>query len=241
MSPLVIAPDVAHGSFNPFAAAYPTVLDGWWASDPAWTNPGDGGAVASVRNQSGRGDPAQGTGGARPTFRASTSAFNNRPTIQFDGGDWLSIDTPDGSQVWSEIIVANTTDSTNTGGGNGQTAVGTGAVGFIWRRAASAEYAMNAGSTLSGGTTNQACHIAVAVYNGASSKFGIDRVTPNVTGNAGSNGHTLWVLGARDAAGSGPLLGHQAAALRYSGDVTAAGGYAALLAGLAAFYGKTLS
>lgn len=58
----------------------------FWASDPAWTPPADGAAVALWPDASGNGrDAAQATGDNQPTFRSASSGMGNKPVIEFDG------------------------------------------------------------------------------------------------------------------------------------------------------------
>lgn len=94
--------------FNPWdTTLYPAPLHGVWLGDPAWTAPADGGAIASLRNQSGGGDPAQATGTAQPTYRAATPLFANRPTAEADGGDSLNVDITDVPQPVKYLVVCS--------------------------------------------------------------------------------------------------------------------------------------
>lgn len=59
----------------------------FWADDIAVA---DGAAVATWADRSGYGrDLTQATSGARPTFRATSSLFNGRAAVEFDGSDDL--------------------------------------------------------------------------------------------------------------------------------------------------------
>lgn len=61
----------------PWYAAY-------WASDPNWTNPGDGNPVASWRDGSGNArDVVQAVGGTQPIYRSSVAALDNKPALEF--------------------------------------------------------------------------------------------------------------------------------------------------------------
>lgn len=86
-----------------------------WAGDPAWSNPGNGNPVDSWRNGGSlSGDPAS-TGSNRPTFRASTAAFNNKPTVEFvmANSTYLDFDITNTSQPFSIVVIG----SSDVGGG----------------------------------------------------------------------------------------------------------------------------
>lgn len=73
------------GGFNPGVISWHTAF---WASDPGWSNPGDGNAVSSWRDYSGNGHTAtQASGSLQPLFRSSVSALNNQPAVEFDGSN----------------------------------------------------------------------------------------------------------------------------------------------------------
>ena len=61
----------------------------FWVEDPNWTDPGDGNAVSSWRNDGSGdwGDAAQATGTKQPLYRSSVAALNSQPAIDFDGTD----------------------------------------------------------------------------------------------------------------------------------------------------------
>lgn len=181
---------VASG-FNPFGAGFPTWTHASWAGDPAWANPGDGGAVSSIRNNSGGGDPAQATVTAKPTYRASVAALGNRPALEFDGGDSLNFDVADINTPFYAIAVGALSGSgvarsllgfsTTSGLRMGVTA------GNLW--------IATAGTTLAGGTTDNNAHVLEAILNGASSSLYLDG-TQIASGGGGNSALTRFVLGA---------------------------------------------
>lgn len=60
----------------------------FWADDPGWAPPTDGGAVSQWDDASGNASHAsQATVAKQPTFRASVAAFGGRSAIEFDGSD----------------------------------------------------------------------------------------------------------------------------------------------------------
>ncbi len=210
-------------TFNPFdSAVWPAPSHGVWASDPAWSNPGDGGAVSSWRNNSGGGDPAQATAGSKPTYRAATTAFNSRPTVQFDGGDFLDVDIADIAQSYKVIIVAQSTTAGTlqrfvgfSGGGGGTISNGVGKNGAnVWGIDGGADRT----STASSDTT---LHVLRATFNGTSSALWLDGVQVIPTGvTAGTSSATRFALGAginaTPAAGNF-MTGHIAYAAIYPG------------------------
>lgn len=79
----------------------------FWADDPAWTPPADGGAVSSWRDGSGNGRNAtQGTGTNQPAYRASEAALNGHAAVDFGNDDVLDTATWTGLDQWSLFMVA---------------------------------------------------------------------------------------------------------------------------------------
>lgn len=75
-------------SFPANVSGTPLSLISWkaayWADDPSWTNPGDGGAVASWRDGSGNGNTiSEATN--KPIFRAADANMNGRGSVEFNG------------------------------------------------------------------------------------------------------------------------------------------------------------
>ena len=176
-------------SFNPLTSWTTDPVHGVWASDPLWTPPADGGAVSSWRNGgSVGGDLVQATGAKQPTYRASTAAFNNQPTVQGDGiDDYLAVNfAPYYIQPYYIVAamskgkaanVAETIFSDHTGGAH-EVASYTGTGASTWRMKASTE--------LTGGTADTNPHLLTYTFNGASSSLFVDG-TSTITGNAGAN------------------------------------------------------
>lgn len=105
---------VGGGAFNPLTQV--TALHAVWASDPSWSNPGDGNPVDSWRNQSGGGDPAS-TSTARPIYRASVASLNNRPAVEFDGSnDFSAVDISDVNQIFKVVFVGGLISGTTQKG-----------------------------------------------------------------------------------------------------------------------------
>lgn len=65
---------------------FTNTIAAYWASDPLWSNPGDGNAVATWRDYSGQGCDATAAGSVQPVYRA-TSSLNSQPVVEFDNTD----------------------------------------------------------------------------------------------------------------------------------------------------------
>lgn len=186
----VIAKPAAASSFDPRTQV--TALHAVWASDPSWSNPGDGNAVSSWRNHSDGGDPAS-SGSNRPTYRASTSAFNNHPTVQFASASsqYLDFDITNVTQSFKVVIVGSTGSAGAAErflgiGGNTARALGDG-VTNVWT--------LNAGTQITGGTSDTNPHVFRATLNGASSQLWVDESSV-VASNAGANAAARFTIGA---------------------------------------------
>jgi hypothetical protein len=67
-------------------------LGAWYAEDPDWTDPGDGGLIDQWDDGgSGTARHMLATTTARPTYSAAVAAFNGQPAVTVDGGDKMSI------------------------------------------------------------------------------------------------------------------------------------------------------
>ncbi|MFI1744340.1 T9SS type A sorting domain-containing protein [Thalassobellus sediminis] len=74
----------------------------------------DGDAIATWADASGLSNDATAIGTGQPTYVASSSAFNNKATLSFDGiDDWIDLADPINSANFTAFIVANV--STNAG------------------------------------------------------------------------------------------------------------------------------
>ena len=219
--------------FNPFAQV--AALHAVWASDPAWANPGDGNPVDSWRNETGGGDPAS-TGGNRPTYRASTAAFNNRPTVQFASASSqrLDFDIANVSQTYKFVIVGNTGTAGTAErlvGGVNATARGIGdSAGNAWN--------INFATSVTGGTSDTSPHVFRATANGASSQLWVDESSV-ASGNAGNGVLIRFTIGAGSdstPAFGNYLNGHVAFVGIYAG-TTSDVSLSALCEDLAIYYG----
>lgn len=207
---LLLAKRPSGAAFDPRTQV--TALHVVWADDPDWADPGDGQPVDSWRNQSGGGDPAN-TLLLRPTFRASTAAFNNRATVQFDStaAQYLIFDITDQAQPFKMLIVAQAATAGNQG------LIGRGGNFTHGLRFVPANWSLNYGSGVNGGTNDGNPHVIRATVNGASSQLWLDGSSV-ASGNAGTGGQSHFMLGAVNSMTPTFFLsGHIAFAALYSG------------------------
>lgn len=197
--------------------------------------------MSSWRNGGSVGTPnaTQGTGSAQPTYRASTAAFGNKPTVQFATDDWLVANPTDISQPFYVVAVANqSTAGTERifGTGAGSNLLGYGGNATVWQ--------LNNGSALTGGTSDANPHLWRGVFNGASSVLDLDEGADEITGNAGAGTLQILSLGAgNNGAGVGGnfLNGHIAYLGVFSSDPTADAGWGRFKAWVTSFYGITVA
>lgn len=181
----------AASSFNPLTQV--TALQAVWASDPSWSNPGDGNPVDSWRNQSGGGDPAA-TGSNRPTFRSSTAAYNNRATVEFvaASSQYLDFDTANTAQPFKVIVVGNVGAA-----GTQERLVGSGSnTARVLGDNAANNWTINAGTQRFGGTSDGNPHVLRATLNGATSSLWVDETLVINSQDANTGAFNRFTIGA---------------------------------------------
>lgn len=154
----------------------------YWASDPGWTPPADGGAVASWADYSGNARTAsQATGAAQPLFRASSANFSNRPCIEFDGTDDLLVTAVGTSLAQpNEIVLVARLLSKAAGPATRQIfdgAVSTARHTFSVAPAVSDWSLFGGTATLSGGTDDLDTHHFRLIFNNNASSLTLDGTT----------------------------------------------------------------
>lgn len=190
-------------STNPLTSFGLTYTAAFWAEDPLWTAPADGGAVSSWRDAGSENKPAtQGAGAKQPVYRASVAALNGRPAIQGDGADDF-LQTADWSapltQPWVSIMVGSMGASAETlmDGNDGTNR------GLLWWNNTGGKFNFNNGTSLNttvdGDTTPRVFSI---VANGASSVYVVGSTTVSSVnaGTASLDGLTFLANNAGSAA-----------------------------------------
>lgn len=87
----------------------------WWASDPDWTNPGNGNVVSLWRNAGSfgaRNDAVSTSVGTKPTYYSSVSSLNNRAGVRFTAASTTYLyftngnpPNPASGQVWAHPTI----------------------------------------------------------------------------------------------------------------------------------------
>lgn len=161
---------------------------------------------------------AQAVTAAKPTYRATVAALNNKPALQFDGGDWLQ-------GAWSALIAQPITyfcvsQFTNLTG-----------IKVIWDGddatnrnevySTSGSLGMYAGSAITGVAAMTNVAIRVAEFNGINSNLYVNGASA-ITGDPGAAGIDGLTLGSFYGVSSGYFVGYIAEHLTYVGTLTAA-------------------
>lgn len=221
-------------SFNPLTAMSWSAA--YWASDPLWSNPGDGNTVTSWRDGSGNGNTLTNTLGS-PKYRAASSSLNNQPAIDLTTADMLGNNSYSLAQPWSIVVIS----LMRTGGGGNDYLIGGGVVSAwaIYKNTNWTLFAGSDGPTRSFDTT--AAHMIRGYANGASSVLDRDG---SVSATANPNSRPISALSVSGRADD--LAGVRATGLYsfigvYSGDVSSDTQWSAFKTWAASTYGITIA
>jgi len=177
----------------------------------------------------------QATGSKQPTYRASTAAFNNQPTVQGDGtDDWIGATVASIAQpVWVVLIAAH---------GATKKTLFDGAATFqlVYDGGTGSRYFLFSGSALdSGDAIDTNPHLHVCTFNGASSSYALDG-TVIASGNAGTTATNRFTLFARNN-GTEPGSSSIAYAAVFNTDPTAQAEWADFTSWVETTYGLTIA
>ncbi len=228
-------------SFNPLTDFSTVPVHGVWASDPLWVPPADGGAVSSWRNGGSVGTPnfTQGTGSKRPTYRASTAAYNNQPTVQGDGtDDFLACNFDDLTQPFWIVLLGNY--GNNTAIAKYLCDAFSVQAGIIYNNSSTKYHTYSGVPGDTGDTLDANTHVHVVKFSGVSSSYHLDGASI-WTGNAGVLGMDGTTLFARAGGVGGNIPGHIAYYALFTSDPTAQTEWAAFKAWCLSFYGVTVA
>lgn len=203
-----------------------SMLNEFWAEDPSWSDPGDGNTVASWRDNGTRAtDATQSTEADKPVYRSAATNLNSKPAIDFVSSDLLQTSTSTATSgtysvgvVWAADSVSGTRYAVDGTGVNNRNSIGH-TSGPVFRNffgvtvddsstAPSANTAYCSISVVDDGTQSHRLNGAVD-YTG----------TVNVDDNRG-----LSFGGSHSS--SNHIDGQIGYAFVYSGDITAASGFA---------------
>lgn len=231
----LMAPAVSSGP--DFFGNY-TMFHEFWAEDPDWTDPGDGGSVSSWRNNGTDGTAAvEATAGEQPTFRATASVLNNRPAIEWNNSATADrLQAPRAStgqldQRFTHGLVFCFGSSGNQIGVTG----GLNTTRGILDQSGGNFRAYN-GAALTAGAADTDPHLMICDANGASSELRLDG-NSSATGNSGTNPLDGVTFGANYALSGGFADVHIAYYFAYSGDLTADAGFSSWETSILTYYG----
>lgn len=182
-------------AFSPLDIAWHT---SFWAEGPEFValSVADGGAVATLPDETNANDATQATGSNQPTYRASAAAFNNKPVIEFDGtADFLQTASFTALSQPNEIVLVGRWRS------GGAVAVRSFCDGILTTNrhqiavSAADLWAIAAGTTVASGAADTTAHLFDAVFD-ATDTLAIDG-TATISGNANTHTLTGVTLGSR--------------------------------------------
>lgn len=222
------------GGFDPFTYLAANLYAAYWPDDPAWTNPGNGGAIVTARDGSGNGRDIV-AGGDGATFTAN--ALNGRAGFTFGGTNGRLRGSEAGwgnlAQPFTIIGVVLSLTTNDTGWSSDTSSAGK---QMLYRYQALGNYQLFAGWSVSTANGLSAtAHVARCVVNGASSELQVYNLASTVTGNAGAGTCAGFRLG-YTYAGTSPLSGSLGFVGVYSAAVSSASA-ADLVAALGSWYG----
>lgn len=183
--------------FSPLSIPW---VDAYWASDPSWTPPADGGAVSTWRDAGTRALAAvQATGANQPLYRAAYANLNSKPAVEFDGiNDILTSATGTAvSQPYDVVCVAYLGSVTLSGvvacsvNSTNDRCIGWAGLG-TWRSGFGT-------ATASAGNATTGKHFFHAGANGASSVLDVDGSNV-ISASAGTDQWNANRIGARASA-----------------------------------------
>lgn len=228
-------------TFTPLTAV--TWKAAYWAEDPGWTNPGDGGAVASWRDGSGNSNTiTEATN--KPIFRAADSNMNGKASVEFNGTSHKlrGTFTSDSAQPRSIVLVARirslgTSTPTILDTDTGSTKI----CALFWDTTDANKLSLYCGSAQAKyGALSTGLHGIRAYVDGSSSFANLDGTTTSPGTNPGTQAMSGLTLGANrsSAAFTAITVGFLGI---YQGDVTGDPGWPNLVTSLRNLYGVKLS
>lgn len=223
---LVVDPYRFGSQFDPLTAI--AWRAAWWASDPGWSNPGDGNVVTTWRDGTGNGRDMTGSGSTKPTYRASVAAFNNKPAIDFTAASKTLTLTDSLSGGFSFVVICNHT----TVDGSNRYSFGNFSDGWMVGALNTSNWRLYNGMDTAV-APNTSAHMFVGYVNSGSSKLLVD-----ATSASGSIGTSAYTAPAWNPFFGG-WLGYAVWGSLIAGDVTANSQWSAFKSWVTATYGIT--
>lgn len=237
--------NVAAAAPSGFFGGIANIVREFWAEDPSWTNPGNGGTLTTVRDNGSLGEDltagAVGSGSA-PTF-VTVGAINSKPAFRFvrvsaTNGGYLT--TANGSNTGPVTVVivgqadaANTFYFTDSRDAAARLAVASGAVNWATRHTASLQVA-------SATASDTAAHLVVAQFATNDAELWLDNTSLGTDTSGTYSAGNGFVIGANAELANQVFDGDicYVAVINSTAD---ASGFSAWLALLASHYGITLA
>lgn len=228
-------------SFTPLTAV--SWKAAYWAEDPSWTNPGDGGAVASWRDGSGNSNTiTEATN--KPTFRSADSNMNGRASVEFDGtNDKLrGTFTSDSAQPRSIVLIARirslgTSTPVILDTDTGSTKV----CALFWDTTDSNKLSLYCGTAQAKyGSVSTGLHAIRAYVSGSSSKINLNGTTTTSAAPTGTQAMSGLTLGTNRTSANFSAITVGFLGI-YQGDVTTDVNWPNLVTSLRNLYGVKLS
>lgn len=220
----------------PFSPADVGWHTAFWASDPSWTPPANGGNVTSWRDYSGNGRAATNPGTA-PVYR--TSGINSKPAVEFTGGartlvtsTFTTVSQPSSLVLVLDPTLASISQTTARWADNYQN----GSARQIFGGWSTTAHILGAGTNVlnAGPTPTVNRQLVVGVFNGSSS-FVWSNNSQGSNVNPGTGGIDGIRIGGDGS--SSNFTGYIAFFALYEGNVTASDKWAAFTAWANDFYG----
>lgn len=202
-------------------AANPLTIAPWlhafWASDPSWTPPADGGEVTTWRDAGSAATDAAKLSTTGPTFRASAAHYAGRPVVQFKTSNTLRTTAGSTSTSARTVVAVGNIDTATATMVDGASANSTGRLAVQNTTVLLVSRNTNVGVT--GDTYDSDPHLWVCVFDGASSTFHLDNVALTVGSSPGTTAAAGMTLGSlRD--GTASMAGSIAFAAVLDGAIT---------------------
>lgn len=187
-------------------------------------------------------DLTMSTSSRRPIYRSSVAAFNNKPTLEFDGSNDMMQHagpyTAGGVALPYTVIVIGKYDTLTAftymtdALGSTRMIIGLGASTATWR--------MYAGSDTTGGTTSTNATALRAYFTSGNDVLTANGSTAISGANATGANFSGFTIGA-DYSGGANLDGHIAFAATAAGDATAHAHWSGFVTWVSTYYGLTIS
>lgn len=188
------------GVFSPLDIAWTSA---YWAEDPSWTPPADGGAVSSWRDAGvDAADLAQADGARQPVYRASYTNLNGRPALEFDN-DYMDASGASTKTQPVTLVAIGYINAVNNESSIFEGSSTTNRLIFRPRSNGGTQILMNAGTTRRFGTALGAeKFMLTGVFNAGSSTCDVNGTAVAVGGSIGTSSYANTRIGVDQSLGT---------------------------------------